>query len=86
MFECRKIDKYHVQRRCSIFFVICLISEVIMTKTSARKWQAAKKNFKKVFEDNDKENAKSRPSVYSVYLHKKICMLCIIDPFTGGIR
>ena len=50
-----------------------------MTKTSARKWQAAKKNFKKVFEDNDKENAKSRPSVYSVYLHKKICMLCIID-------
>ena len=42
-----------------------------MTKTSARKRQAAKKNFKKVFEDNDKENAKSRPSVYSVYLHKK---------------
>lgn len=37
------------------------------------------KNFKKVFEDNGKEIAKSRPSVYSVYLRKKICMLCIID-------
>ena len=39
------------------FFVIALRSEVIMTKTNARKWQAAWKKVLELFRSNGKDNA-----------------------------